>query len=267
MVYRSPENTWNLLMSHGIKRLFWDIETSPNIGFFWRSGYRLNIPYDNILQERAIICICYKWEGADKVHALKWSDGDDRPLLEAFMPVLQDADEIVAHNGDKFDLKWVNTRFVFHGFDPKPIERTIDTLAIARRRFLFNSNRLDYIGQFLGLGKKHDTGGFDLWKNIVLHNCEKSMKKMIRYCKQDVKLLEQVYHKLAEYHNPKTHVGVHIGNERWSCPSCGSENVGVNKIRISALGIPRYTMKCKDCGKYHTISQTVYQQFLDAKHS
>jgi DNA polymerase III epsilon subunit-like protein len=183
------------------------------------------------------------------------------------MPVVLDADELVAHNGDKFDLKWLNTRLVYHGFDPKPIERTVDTLAIARRRFMFNSNRLDYIGQFLGLGQKIDTGGIELWKDIVLNKDAKAMAKMVRYCKQDVKLLEQVYHKLADYHNPKTHVGVHVGNERWSCPSCGSENVRINKVRMSALGIPRYTMHCNDCGKYHTISQSVYQQYLEAKHS
>jgi hypothetical protein len=26
-----------------IKRLFFDIETSPNIGFFWTAGYKQNI--------------------------------------------------------------------------------------------------------------------------------------------------------------------------------------------------------------------------------
>ncbi len=30
----------------------------------------------------------------------------------------------------------------------------MDTLQWAKRRFLFNSNRLDYLGAFLGLGRK-----------------------------------------------------------------------------------------------------------------
>ena len=42
---------------HNIKRLFFDIETSPNIGYFWRAGYKLNIGADNIIEERKIICI------------------------------------------------------------------------------------------------------------------------------------------------------------------------------------------------------------------
>lgn len=254
-------------MSRGIRRLFWDLETSPNIGFFWRSGYRLSIPYDNIIKERAIICVCYKFEGDKTVKALKWTDGDDRPLLEAFMPVLLEADELVAHNGDKFDLKWLNTRLIYHGFDPKPIEKTIDTLAIARRRFMFNSNRLDYIGKFLGIGGKYETGGFDLWKQIVLNNCAASMNKMIRYCKQDVNLLEQVYHKLMEYHNAKTHTGVMAGLDKWSCPHCASENVHKKKMRITAAGTIQHQMQCQDCGKYYQISEKAFKDYCAARDS
>jgi hypothetical protein len=37
------------------KRLFFDIETSPNIGLFWSAGFKLNIAPENIIKERAII--------------------------------------------------------------------------------------------------------------------------------------------------------------------------------------------------------------------
>ena len=43
-----------------IKRLFFDIETSPNIVYSWRTGYNLTITTENIITERAIICISYK---------------------------------------------------------------------------------------------------------------------------------------------------------------------------------------------------------------
>ena len=49
-------------VTSSFKRLYLDIETSPNIGMFWESGYKKNISYDNIIKERAIICICYKWK-------------------------------------------------------------------------------------------------------------------------------------------------------------------------------------------------------------
>ena len=99
------------------KRLFFDIETSPNIGFFWQSGYKLNIPYSNIIKERAIICICYKWADEKQVYSLSWDDNqDDREMLEKFIAVANEASELVGHNSDKFDLPWVRTRCLFHKY-------------------------------------------------------------------------------------------------------------------------------------------------------
>jgi hypothetical protein len=247
-----------------MRRLFWDIETSPNIGFFWRPGYRLSIHADNIIHERAIICISYKWEHEKKVHTLEWDKGDDRALVEAFAPIMEEADELVAHNGDKFDLKWYNGRHLKHGLPPLPIAKTVDTLVIARRRFMLNSNRLDYIAKFLGLGGKHSTS-FDLWKDIVLDNCPKAMKTMTKYCEQDVKLLEKVYHLLNAYHSPKTHVGVEAGKDRWSCASCGSEKVHKSKTKYTAAGTVQHQMQCNDCGKYHTINNAAFNRYTEAK--
>ena len=94
-----------------IKRLFFDIETSPCIGYFWRPGYKVNLSYDNILEENKIICICYKWQHEDEVNSLTWdSKQNDKKMLQKFIKVANKADELVGHNGDRFDLKWVKTR-------------------------------------------------------------------------------------------------------------------------------------------------------------
>ena len=93
-----------------VKRLIWDVETSPNIGYFWRTGYNLTLNHDNIIQERAIICICWKWEGDSWVYSDAWDDGDDERLVTEFLEVAKEADELVAHNGDKFDLRWLQGR-------------------------------------------------------------------------------------------------------------------------------------------------------------
>jgi len=91
------------------KRLFFDIETSFNIGIFWRSGYNLTIQPDDIIKERAIICVSWKWEGKDEVHNLTWDKNQcDKKLLKDFVKILNQADEIVAHNGDRFDIKKVS---------------------------------------------------------------------------------------------------------------------------------------------------------------
>ena len=244
-----------------IKRLFWNIETSPNVGFFWRSGYRLNIQPDNILQERAIICICYKWEHEKKAHALQWDNGCDRKMLETFLPIAEEADELVAHNGDKFDLKWFQTRCLKHGLPPTNEKKTVDTLVIARRRFYFNSNKLDYIAKFLGLDGKDETD-FGMWQDIVLNNCPRAMARMIKYCKRDVYLLEDVWRALSAYHKPKTHAGVAAGRDNWTCPHCASEKVSKSKTRHTTAGTVQHQMRCGECHRYYSISNKAFQDYL-----
>lgn len=245
------------------KRLFFDIETSPNIGFFWQSGYKLNIPYGNIIKERAIICICYKWEGDDKVYSLNWDKNqDDKELLEKFITVANEAHELVGHNGDRFDLPWIRTRCLFHRIPCFPNYTTLDTLKQSRSKFRFNSNRLDYIAQYLGVGEKSETGGFDLWKDIVLNNSQIAMKTMVEYCKNDVVILEKVFHHIKNYVPHKSHFGVLTTGEKSSCPECGSEDLRHSQTRYSAAGTPRVQVQCNDCHKYHTVANRTYEGII-----
>ena len=234
------------------RRLYFDIEVSANVGLFWQSGYKLQIGTENIIKERAVICICYKWEDDNDVYYLQWdSKQDDKKLLQEFINVANTADELVGHNGDKFDLAWIRTRCLFHNIQMFPTYNTIDTLKVARSKFRFNSNRLDYIGKFLGLGQKNHTN-FDLWKDIMLKNCKKAMNTMIDYCIQDVVLLEQVHKALNNHIPSKTHYGVIFGQDRGSCPECGSDDIVINKRRTTATGVKKIQFICKTCFKMHT---------------
>ena len=233
------------------RRLFFDIETSPNIGLFWESGYKKNIDYSNIIKERAIICICYKWEDDDIVHFLTWDKKQcDKSMLKKFIQVANMADELIGHNGDKFDLAWIRTRCLFHRIDMFPNYITIDTLKIARSKFRFNSNRLNYIAQYLGLGEKIKTE-FDLWKDVLLHKDKVALDKMVKYCQKDVKLLEDVWKELKNHIGAKTHYGVIFGANRHDCPECGSDNVISSGNRVTATGTKYKRYQCKTCGKYH----------------
>jgi hypothetical protein len=131
-----------------------------------------------------------------------------------------------------------------------PTYNTIDTLKIARSKFRFNSNRLDYIGKFLGLGQKNHTN-FDLWKDIMLKNCKKAMNTMIDYCIQDVVLLEAVHKELNNHIPAKTHYGVIFGADRGSCPECGSDDLHIKDRRMLASGVVKLIMRCGTCGKHH----------------
>lgn len=243
------------------KRLFLDIETSPNIGFFWQPGYKLSISHDNIIKERAIICIAWKWAGRPRVYCRTWDKNQcDKALLEEFVEVMHSADEVVTHNGDRFDITWIRTRCLKHGIPMSPDFVSIDTLKSARSKFRFNSNQLDYIAKFLGLGQKKPTG-FGLWRDITLKNDKSALRKMVEYCKHDVKLLEWVWDRLNQYVPAKSSVG----ETQRDCPECGGSRGVIRGYRTSVAGLKKVQLQCKDCNKYYLLAVSKFEKLEEGE--
>ena len=241
-----------------IKRLFFDIETSPNVVYSWRIGYNLTLTPDNIIDERKIICISYKWEDSDKIYSLKWDKNQcDKQMLIDFIEQANQADELIAHNGDKFDIKWIRTRCIFHRIPMFPQYKTLDTLKKAKNGFNFNSNKLDYIAQFLGVGAKVKHSGFDMWKKVMKNDPE-AMDKMVNYCEGDIIVLEDVYFTMQNYIKTNTHNGVINNNLKYSCPNCGSEHSELLKNNVTAMGTIKRLMECNDCDYNFEISNSSY---------
>lgn len=248
-----------------MKRLHLDIETCPNICFVWSCGWRIDVPYSSILEERRIITAAWKWDGKSKIYDEKWDKNrEDEKLVKNVTEVMNEADEIVAHYGDGFDLPWVRTRAMKHGI-VVPYWKSIDTKAWSARYFFLNSNKLDYLAQFLGIGTKIRTE-YDLWKDATKGSDKVSklaVDKMCRYNRHDTYLLEPVYDKLSLYCPLPTHAGVLMGNARYSCPKCGSEtSIKYCKPTVSRSGIIKHEMLCKACPKYFVITNVAYKAWL-----
>lgn len=245
------------------KVLIYDIETSPNIGWFWRAGWKQTITPEQIIKERAIICISYKWLGEKQVYNLSWDSAqDDKFLIEQFIPVLNEADMIVAHNGDNFDLKWIKTRAIKHGLKMLIDYPQFDTLKVAKKKFNFNSNRLDYITRYLGFEGKIKTD-LQLWKDIFLNDSSKAMKKMLTYCDEDVRQLEKVYKVLMGWETPKFHLGVLQGKTKQTSPISGSKNLEFIKEVSTNRGTKKMIMKDLDTGRLFEMSSTNYLKYLE----
>lgn len=246
-----------------LKRLFFDIETSyylvPTFNF-WKT----NINPDNIIKEKKIICICYKWQSDDKVHTLVWDKNqDDTKLIKDFIQVIKKADELIAHNGDKFDIKEIRTRALLTENLMFPVYRTLDTLKKARQYFRFPSNKLDYLGKVLNLGRKLDHEGMKMWIDICEHKDKDALAKMIEYCQNDVILLEDVYHAMSPYIYHNTNFAILKGGKKWHCPECASDNVQLSHTDATAMGVIRRHMKCNDCRKFFKISNKTYLFMLE----
>ncbi len=247
------------------KKLFFDIETSYNEIADFSCGWNKSITHNQILKERAVICICYKWHTEDEVHYLTWDKNQcDKQMLIDFTKIIEQADEVIGHNSDKFDIKWLRTRCLYHRLHFPSKFRSLDTLLKARGSFNFNSNRLDYIGQFLGVGQKQDTGGLQLWIDVCKHKDLDALSKMVDYCINDVILLQDVYNEFNAYIHHNTNFAVLNGLPKWCCPECTSRKVKLRKSSTTVMGVIKRHMICteKDCKTQFDISNRTYQTYL-----
>ncbi len=250
------------------KRLFYDIETSFCEGFFWRPGSKQTIRPDQILDYAKIICISWKWEGKDKLHNLHWGLAEqcDKKLLAKFIEQLNKADEIVAHNGDRFDIKWIRARAAYHNLEMRPFYRSIDTYKVSKSLFALPSYTLASIAKYFKLPAKKDPGGLQTWIDIIIHKKRSALKTMVWYCNGDITTLEAVYQKLRKYAPHKFHYAVQAGEERFHCPECMALGRW-NKTYTTKGGTIKHYMKCRDaaCGQYWDINNAQYMKYFQYK--
>lgn len=248
------------------KRLFYDIETSFCEGHFWRPGYGINILPHQIFKYAQIISISWKWEGEDEVHHLDWGlkKQCDKSLVKKFIKVLNRADEIVAHNGDRFDIKWIRTRAVYHDLEMRDTYTMIDTLKICKKYLALPSNTLAEVCKYFKLPNKKDAGGIGTWIDIVVGKKQEALDHMHYYCDGDVVSLEAAYNKLKPYIRNKSNYAILMGGSKFSCPECGSNNVVVNKKYTTAAGTIQIYMKCYEtsCGQQFKINNKTYMDLL-----
>lgn len=231
--------------------LIYDIETTPLISYNW-GIYEQNAI--EVVEDWQILCFAYKWLGDKKTHVVSQDDfkgyrpgvNDDTAVVRALHGLFDQADVVIAHNGDKFDQRKAQARMMARGMSPPSPYKQIDTMKVARKYAAHTSNRLNDLGQKFNLGAKVETGGFGLWKGCMAGN-QQAWNKMKRYNKQDVVLLEKLYLYLRPWiqNHPAMNV---LNGELTSCPKCSEGPLQKRGTRVvnKTTTVQRY--QCTHCG-------------------
>lgn len=235
------------------RTLLFDIETSPLQMYAWTT-WKANSLW--LTENVKLLSISWKWLGEKKTHFLGLPDfelydedpTDDYALAYHMRELLDEADVVIAHNGDRFDTRRTNARLIFHELLPPSPYVTIDTLKIARRHFAFDSNRLNDLADYLGIGRKVQHTGVSLWKACMEGDPE-AWKLMKKYNLHDTDLLEGVYLKLRPWIEGHPNNGL-FNYEQMVCANCGSEDVQQRGYKYTKTR--RYKQYvCKECGAWN----------------
>jgi DNA polymerase elongation subunit (family B) len=227
------------------KVLLFDLETFPNIAYVWGKWEQDVIKFQ---REWELASFAYKWLGESEVHCMSRRNLTEKQLVKNLLDLFNSADVLIAHNGDQFDIKKSRAKFIQFGFKPPAINKSIDTKKIAKSQFAFNSNSLNDLGETLGLGKKVETGGFDLWLRCM-NNEKAAWGLMEKYNKQDVILLEKVYYKFRSW--MPNHPNLAVLEDRAGCATCASTRIQYRGFTPTPKNKKRRYV-CLDCGKWDT---------------
>lgn len=257
----------------GPKRLFFDLETLPEAKEIYR-----RIPSIGLWNGRtwkadiqSVICFGYKWEHESRPKIINaWDFGnwkknraDDSKLLKEASKIILQADEVVTHNGKRFDWKVLQTRLAMHGLPSMPKIPHVDTLTVAKNRLSLYSNSLAEVAKFYKVSNKmHIQDKWDLWVRLAYkEESKKDLKLMADYCKMDVEVLEQIYNKLRPHLTGAVNYNLYSAN-RGVCPSCGSYNLHKNGTRATRSKLVQ-RLRCADCGTGISIAGTKYEPRLE----
>lgn len=229
-----------------MKILAIDIETAPNTAHVW-GLFKQNIGINQIQETGRVMCFAAKWLNEKKISF--WSEhyDDHESVILMAHQYLDEADAVLSFNGQSFDMPMLNREFLRFGLSPPSPYRHIDLLQVAKRRFRFVSNKMDHLSAELGLERKMEHKGHELWTECIAGDA-KAWRIMEKYNRQDVVVLEQLYRKMLPWIDTHPNMALNMDTpEDPTCTNCGSEDVHSRGVQHNkAHSYLRY--QCNECG-------------------
>lgn len=252
ITYNTVYKPFKEVINTSAKVLVLDIETAPIMAYTW-GIWNQNIQPSNIHSDWFCLTWAAKWLFEDKVYSGKLTSKeaiaqDDSRIMLGIWQLLNEADIVIAHNGQKFDIPKLNTRFIINKLHPPLPYQQIDTLLHIRRQFGFTSNKLDYVNKLLNLPRKKENDGMPLWVECYKGNA-KALKEMLEYNIEDVRILEETYLRIRAWIKPHPNMGLFILDENeHRCPSCGSNDLKAEGKEYKTTANSYEQFRCNNCG-------------------
>lgn len=222
-----------------LKILSIDIETEPHEVWTW-GLFNQFIGLNQIKKPGQILSWAARYVGEKRTRYMDRRAGY-KAMLKEMHRLLSECDAVVTYNGDSFDLRWLRGEFIKAGLDPLPQLTTIDVLKTVRK-FRLASNKLAFVVEYFGIGRKIDTD-FDLWKGVMAGK-PKAWAEMRKYNIHDTELLEATYLFFRPYMDKHPAIG-----EAGECPNCqGSKLQSRGYRRTRKFRVQR--LHCQDCGAW-----------------
>lgn len=216
------------------RRLYWDLECS---------GLEAN--WSNLLT------VGFQVEG-EPVTVLKindypkWNPYDDKRLIQEFLKTYSrdDVGVEITHYGTLFDLPYLQARMAYHGLGTLPVVGHVDTFFIAKSKLKIKGRSLGSIAEFLRCRYRKTPLSPDVWRRAGRGD-EKALEYIGRHNAADVRVLRQVYERLAPLMRRHPVMG-----DYGSCHACGKDSLQKRGFYTTIQRGRQERFVCTHCGSW-----------------
>ena len=134
---------------------------------------------------------------ADNYKSWKTNRTNETEFITDVLKTLDEYDILIAHNGNRFDKKYLNTKAIQYDLRPTlRFKKLIDPCGLAWRHLALGRNSLAALIDYLQIPVKKTPIELHKWLSAALEGNAKSMDTIVEHCEYDVITLEKVYDKL-----------------------------------------------------------------------
>lgn len=243
-----------------------DIETRPTEAYVW--GLRdQNVGLSQIIRPGGLLMFAAQRHSTTRVDA--WAEWNGyEAMVQKSWEIYDAADYVVTYNGARFDNKHLRAAWAELGLAPPSPWRDIDLFKTVGK-FQWPSRKLEFVCKQLGLDHKTDPGGFKTWDDILRGIDERTVvaaqRRMVRYCKNDVRITTQLFYRLLPWIDG-LNLPLYEDEDDEREPACNR----CNSTRLHSRGFAYTTtyryqrFQCQDCGGWlrHRRSQPLFNADL-----
>lgn len=169
-----------------------------------------------------VLCGSIKSLGEDKIETIVNKNGwDDKEAVGKLGDILSKSRGFITQNGKRFDVRFLNTRLLFHRLPPLPAStRHFDTQEIMWKKLKMRTS-LDSAQKFFGLPTSKTPVTIQTWTKAAFGD-PKAMREVVVHCERDVRATEELYYRIRSLGGYQWNFGSIYDSPGGTCFHCGS---------------------------------------------
>lgn len=219
------------------KILFFDLETTNLRADF---GYLLAIGYKFAGDKKSTVL-----QIEHKGDPIKFRQAEKK-LLQDFLRVYMQADMIVTYNGKRFDVPYLNAKYLEYNLGILPNLAHVDHYWTVKNNLGISRKSLQNASYYLSLSNEKTPVEGRVWVDAMMGD-RKALKYIVDHCRADVDLLEELHEKICGL--VRMHPRV---NGYGPCRYCGEDKLQRRGKAVLTTKKVQYRYQCQNCGRWET---------------